>query len=93
MWVYLAREYCLDEITVFSRSWLRFLRRSECPSWGLLIHGPAEMESEKGSLALRAEEAIEKRLEPRFRLLVLFQRQLSPSQSEAGCVVSGFFSH
>lgn len=58
---------------------------------GALIRGPAEMESEKGSLALRAEEAIEKWLEPRFRLLVLFQRQLSPSQSEAGCVVSGFF--
>lgn len=29
---------------------------------GALIHGPKEMESEKGSLASRAEEAVESKL-------------------------------
>lgn len=58
---------------------------------GALIHGPKEMESEKGSSALRAEEALEKQLEPRRGLLELFWRQLSPPQSESGSVVWVFF--
>ena len=33
---------------------------------GALIHGPKEKESEIGSLALRAEEAVEKQLEPSY---------------------------
>lgn len=33
---------------------------------GALIHGPEEMESEKGSSALRAEEAFEKELDPGY---------------------------
>lgn len=33
---------------------------------GALIHGPKEKESEKGSVALRAEEAVEKQLEPSY---------------------------
>lgn len=41
------------------------------------IHGPKEMESEKGSSVLRAEEVVEKQREPGDGLLVLFPRQPS----------------
>lgn len=60
----MAREF-LDEITVFSRSWLRFLKAQNVPPGGINSWAKADGIWE-GMLSFEAGEAVERQQGPKY---------------------------
>lgn len=63
----MAGEYCLDKITVFSRSWLRVLKAQNVSPGA--IHSWAKADGIwEGMFGSEAAEAVGKQQEPRYQL-------------------------